>query len=230
MKDSLLVREGGVARIFGTLLMNVDASDIADETVKQVLHDPRRAGKEFGQFLRNGCRVVQEVRGYSPFMRVQLGVDPKSGDEMLDQITSLGMKLANDFAMLLAPKWFAVEPQPSEADLVRATLADIGFVRAATYVEVCERIHQLGGSLCPSETGLRVRIAYQNQPMNETLYIMSSSNLHHSSSVCLHVIFYVSRDLHGRWVGVKTFGDTEKLLPKHEIVFVRGNSQQAATT
>jgi hypothetical protein len=59
--------------------------------------------------------------------------------------------------------------------------------------------------------------------MNETLYIMSSSNLHYNS-ISMHMIFFVSRDLHGRWVGVKPFTGTEKLLPTHEIVFVRGNS------
>ncbi len=60
-----------------------------------------------------------------------------------------------------------------EVDLVKVTPIDLGLELPAKYPEVCAVARQRGLEICPQETGMALRLEYDNQPSGESLIVVS---------------------------------------------------------
>ena len=80
--------------------------------------------------------------------------------------------LINHLALnIMMSEWFVVNPEKRDVKLVRKTVADMGFIEDCTsWMEVKNWIIK-NGALCDFELALRLRLAYTNQPLNESLLI-----------------------------------------------------------
>jgi hypothetical protein len=59
----------------------------------------------------------------------------------------------------------------TEVDLVKLSVADLGFKGVARYSEICESALEVGFLLCPAEVGPALRLTYNDQPRGEWLVI-----------------------------------------------------------
>lgn len=65
----------------------------------------------------------------------------------------------------------ATEETEVDVDLVRVTVAELGFKKDARRHQIYERAKELGLELCPAEVGPQLRLQYQDQPNREQILI-----------------------------------------------------------
>ena len=61
--------------------------------------------------------------------------------------------------------------EATEVDLVKVTVAELGFTKGARRDQIYERAKELGLVLCPSEVGPQLRLQYQDQPSGDWVFI-----------------------------------------------------------
>lgn len=84
-------------------------------------------------------------------------------------------------------------------DLVIVTVADLGFTTYTTTRELYARATERGYELCPAEVGPALRLAYDDQPKGEWLYIAMEPLL--GSGRGPRVFAVERRDDGGQWLG-----------------------------
>ena len=82
-----------------------------------------------------------------------------------------GINISNYAKSMLKNREFVPGKNPEEATLIRLTVADLGFKSGVTTEQIYKRAQILGLELCPPDTGPNYRLKYQNQPLNEWLYV-----------------------------------------------------------
>src|SRR3989338_2583405 len=82
-----------------------------------------------------------------------------------------GINISDYAKSMLKNREFVPGKNPEEATLIRLTVADLGFKSSATTDQIYERTQILGLELCPADTGPNYRLKYQNQPLNELIYM-----------------------------------------------------------
>lgn len=122
-----------------------------------------------------------------------------------------------DFAQQLIDKpEFTTAPDAQPIDLIRLTVADLGFTTACTTTALFKRATELGLELCPAEVGPQYRLHYLDQPDNEYLSIGMQPILGSSRGPR---VFRVYRDL-GRLRLSTDFADPDyEWHPEYEFVF-----------
>lgn len=66
---------------------------------------------------------------------------------------------------------FTCAKKQEEVDLVVVSVGELGFKDVALYKDICARAAEFGLDLCPAEVGPALRLAYDDQPLGEWLYI-----------------------------------------------------------
>jgi len=125
---------------------------------------------------------------------------------------STGLKTAKDFRKVLKKNgnriggWgddilgqsaFTVSDTEKDVDLVKVSVAELGFKDGATRKDIYDRALELGLQLCPAEVGPQLRLQYADQPKGEWLRIAMEPIT--GSGGDPHV-FYVAHDSDGRWL------------------------------
>ena len=65
-----------------------------------------------------------------------------------------------------------IADEETKIDLVKLTVGELGFKQQhVSCNQLYERAKELGLELCPAEVGLRLRIEYQDQPDQESVFI-----------------------------------------------------------
>lgn len=77
-------------------------------------------------------------------------------------------KGAND---ILGNPAFTVATEETEVNLVKVSVAGLGFNGGARISKIYSRAKQLGLKLCPAEVGPQLRLQYKNQPCGEWFLI-----------------------------------------------------------
>src|SRR3989338_7539783 len=86
---------------------------------------------------------------------------------------------------------------PSEINLVRMTVADLGFEFNATTEDIYARAKELGLDLCPAEVGPELRLQYPDQPLGEWSNVAMKPIMDADGFL---YIFYFEYDKDGRWL------------------------------
>ena len=63
----------------------------------------------------------------------------------------------------------------TEVELVKITVAELGFKDGATRKDIHERAFELGLKLCPNEVGPALRLQYTDQPMGKWILVAMES-------------------------------------------------------
>ncbi len=72
---------------------------------------------------------------------------------------------------LIRPPAFTLCPTETTANLVRVTVAELGFPKGTIHKEIYARAKEIGFSFCPPEVGPTLRLAYIDQPKHGWLLI-----------------------------------------------------------
>jgi hypothetical protein len=98
--------------------------------------------------------------------------------------------------ILRSPDFNASETE-TEVNLVSSSAYDLGFKKGAPFQEICARAKQLGLELCPQAVGPRLRLSYQDQPINEWLVVAMTPVALTATDV---VMFSIGHDTSGLWL------------------------------
>lgn len=102
--------------------------------------------------------------------RENVEVGGKDAKQLTRELEAAGINISNYTKdMLKSPDFVARKRE--EITLIRLTVADLGFSRNATTDQIYARAVELGLELCPPDTGPNYRLKYQDQPMNEWIYV-----------------------------------------------------------
>ncbi len=139
-------------------------------------------------------RLPVESRDFPTWRTVKLGKHT-SVDLFMKALKKAGMKI-NDWGMDIL-KRTVLATELVEIELVRVSVADLGFTGATRRDEIYRRAQEFGLELCPAEVGPALREQYLDQPLGEWLLIGMDPIV--DSDGCLSV-FFVGRSDGDRWL------------------------------
>ncbi len=127
---------------------------------------------------------------------IKLGIH-KTADEYRKAIKADGMKIGSWANDILGKPAFTVSSDEIEVELVRMTVAELGFKNGATRKDIYNKALELGLKLCPNEVGPALRLQYAGQPMNEWFLIAMEPIADSGGSL---YVFGVGRSSDGSWL------------------------------
>jgi len=102
---------------------------------------------------------------------IKLGAGFKNADDFRKAIKDCGMRISDWANDIIGKPEFTVNAGETEVDLVKVTVAELGFKDGARRDQIYERAKEFGLELCPSEVGPQLRLQYKDQPLNEWILI-----------------------------------------------------------
>lgn len=158
--------------------------------------------------------TTQEI---SVWKTIKLGTGLKTADEFRKAIADNDLRLGDWGSNILGKPEFTAATEPSEVNLVRMSVKDLGFKGNARFAEICARGKELGLELCPSEVGPQLRLQYLDQPKNEWLIIAMEAI---RDSQGLLDAFGVGHVDEGRWLNACYGHPDSTWNPDYQFVFV----------
>lgn len=122
-------------------------------------------------FLSGELVVSRPVKVWKTWRTIKLGTGLKTADDFRKAITEAGMKIGYWGNDILGKPAFTVSPEEVEVDLIKVSVAELGFKDGTMYKNICVRARELGLEHCPNEVGPQLRLQYKDQPKNERLRI-----------------------------------------------------------
>jgi len=122
-------------------------------------------------FLAGELVVKEAERKFSTWKTVKLGTGLKSADDFRRTLNAGGIKISDWANDILGKPAFSVAAEATEVDLIKVTVAELGFKKGARRDQIYERAKELGLQLCPPEVGPQLRLQYQDQPNNEWILV-----------------------------------------------------------
>ena len=148
--------------------------------------------------------------------RENVEIGGKSAEQLISEMEAAGINISDYAKSMLKNREFVPGKNPEEATLIRLTVADLGFKSSATTDQIYERAQTLGLELCPADTGPNYRLKYQNQPLNEWIY-MGMKQITGSGGGPR--VFGLGRDGDGLWLHDSWATPGSEWNPDDEFVF-----------
>ena len=135
--------------------------------------------------------------GFNVWKTINLGTGLKTADDFRKALKGRGFNIGNWANDILGKPAFTAATEATEIDLVKVTVAELGFKKGARHDQIYERAKELGLELCPSEVGPQLRLQYQDQPNGEWLLIGMEPVADSDGDLN---VFGVRRHDSGRWL------------------------------
>ena len=167
-----LIKETPYSEITATLEV-LQSLGVERRHLELIRRDSARASA-VAQTIVGGYVIVQpnSIPVFKPWRTLKLGTGLQTADNFRQDLKKSGNKIsdwAND--ILGKPEFTVTSTKEVEVGLVNISVAELGFPNGATRKEIYQKVKELGLELCPPEVGPQLRLQYQNQPMNEQLFI-----------------------------------------------------------
>ena len=115
--------------------------------------------------------------------------------------------------------WITVATDPHKTyDLVRYTVADLGFKQAAGLHDILSAASLRGLDPCPDSLGIPIRLQYGDQPEGEVLYLGMNEVMSHGNTESIYRM--VTARYH-TIMDTTYVGDGIKFEPYAEFIFLR---------
>lgn len=126
---------------------------------------------------------------------VNLGTH-KTVDELKTAVKAAGHNISDWANDILGKPAFTISKEAkSELELVKLSVAELGFKNGATRKDIYARAIELGLALCPNEVGPQLRLKYDGQPKGEWILVAMEPI---SDSDGDPNVFHVKRDDDGK--------------------------------
>jgi hypothetical protein len=208
----LRLARAGVLKDDIELLLGIPKPQIA-QSIGEVTNATRMyiGSLERGIFQRLP-ETVQDIRTTFPEGRVyreQIEIGGKTVAQLEAAMKEAGFRVddngllaSEDFKKsIYEPPTFTQLKSPEQIDLVRLTVADLGFPKGATTQEIFDKAIALGLELCPPEVGPYYRLQYTNQPMHEWIRVGMKPIIGRGGNPRVFVVYRVGDGawLSGNW-------------------------------
>ncbi len=114
----------------------------------------------------------------------------KTVEELKTAIKQAGCYISDWADDILGKKAFTLSSEKTEFELVKISVAELGFKNGATLKDIYAKALELGLDKCPAEVGPQLRLQYDDQPKGEWLLIAMEPI---SDSDGDPLVFYVMR-------------------------------------
>lgn len=142
-----------------------------DERFPALLSDGPILTQDIKSFISELLEGKSEKPVFSIWKTIKLGTGLKTADDFRSVLKRDGFRVGDWANDLLGRPAFKAESEEREVDLVRVSVAELGFPNDATRADIYKRALEFGLELCPAEVGPQLRLRYSNQPMGEWLLI-----------------------------------------------------------
>lgn len=153
---------GQTAQFIAAVIQNMP--DIPGDVMQSWIENP----KGLQRVLESVLRLPSEVRVWRT---IELGIGPKTVDDLRSALRDGNLRLSDWASDIFGKPAFAVATEETEVDLVKVTVAELGFKQGAKSDQIYKRAKELGLELCPAEVGPQLRLQYKDQPKGEWLLI-----------------------------------------------------------
>ena len=129
-------------------------------------------GMEGVKRFLSGESVIKEAESkFDVWKTINLGTGLKTAEDFRRALRDGEFRLSDWASDILGKTAFTSATEESEVDLVKITVAELGFRKGARRDQIYERAKQLGLELCPPEVGPQLRLQYKDQPKDEWVLI-----------------------------------------------------------
>lgn len=102
---------------------------------------------------------------------IKIGTGIEDGVSFCCELERKDFRIGDWARDMLGQKAFTVATAEEDVDLVRLSVADLGYKEGARYDAICARAIEMGLELCPAEVGPQLRLQYPDQPPDEWFLI-----------------------------------------------------------
>lgn len=137
---------------------------------------------------------------FKVWKRIRLGTGLTDGEDFRGALRDCGCSALSDSVnMILEGDAFrtAIATKETEIDLVKISVAELGFEQGATRDAIHKKALELGLELCPSEIGPQLRLQYVDQPMQQMVIIGMEPIVDSGGGVQM---FFLGRFAFGLWL------------------------------
>ena len=146
----------------------------------------------------SGETVIQVAEyKFKTWKIIKLGTGLKTAEEFRRVLRDGEFRLSDWASDILGKPAFKAADEETEVDLVKVTVAELGFKKGARRNQIYERARDLGLELCPPEVGPQLRLQYQDQPNGEWILVAMEPIVDSDGDPRL---FDVGRDASGLWL------------------------------
>jgi len=138
--------------------------DIPIDVMQGWIENPRGLRK----VLESALCPPSEVRVWRT---IKLGTGPKTADDLRHALRDGNLRLSDRTSDILGKPAFTVATEETEVDLIKVSVAELGFEQGARREKIYERAKNLDLELCPAEVGPQLRLQHKDQPNGEWLLI-----------------------------------------------------------
>jgi len=170
------------------------------------------------RFLSGETVIQVAEHKFKTWKTIKLGTGLKTAEEFRRVLRDGEFRLSDWASDILGKPAFKAADEETEVDLVKVTVAELGFKKGARRNQIYERAKELGLGLCPPEVGPQLRLQYQDQPNGEWILVAMEPIIDSGGGPRL---FRVGRDDSGLWLSSR-WGDPDDFwYPGHQWVFCR---------
>ncbi|MCX6718123.1 MAG: hypothetical protein NTY81_00765 [Candidatus Staskawiczbacteria bacterium] len=178
-------------------------------------YDPEGLNK----FLQRAVEgMFIEPREFPVWRTIKLGVGFKDANGFREAMKKAGMNISDWADDMLNKDAFVVSATEMEVDLVRTSVAELGFTEATRRDRIYERALGFGLELCGTEDGPQLRRQYKDQPKGEWLRICSEPILDSYGDL---LVFSVEHGGDGVYLGSDYANPGYLWSPGAQLVFRR---------
>ncbi|MBI2669950.1 MAG: hypothetical protein HYX20_02320 [Candidatus Yanofskybacteria bacterium] len=163
--------------------------------------------------------VFQKFLGLLPVLKVwgtiRLGLH-KTPKAYASALKRGGTTRIGDWAQQILHK-ISISQAEIEVDLCVMSVAELGFKKSTRYDDICARIVEVGGQLCPNEVGPALRDQYKDQPDGECLVVAMEPLTDSDGSLR---VFVVNRFDGEPWLGAFCGCPDSVFVSVYRFVFV----------
>ena len=123
------------------------------------------------RFLAGETMAKETEHEFDIWKTIKLGTGLKTAEEFRRVLRDGEFRLSDWASDILGKPAFKAADEETEVDLVKATVAELGFKKGARYDQIYERAKEPGLELCPPEVGPQLRLQYQDQPNGEWIVV-----------------------------------------------------------
>jgi len=141
--------------------------ELSGDVMQGWIQNPKAVQKA----LSNAFCPPEATSRFNAWKTIKLGTGLKTAEEFRRVLRDGEFRLSDWASDILGKPAFKAADEETEVDLVKVTVAELGFKKGARRNQIYERAKELGLGLCPPEVGPQLRLQYQDQPNGEWIVV-----------------------------------------------------------
>jgi len=141
--------------------------ELSGDVMQGWIQNPKAVQKA----LSNAFCPPEATSRFNVWKTIKLGTGLKTAEEFRRALRDGGFRISGWASDILGNPAFKVASEETEVDLIKVTVAELGFKEGVRRDQIYERAKEFGLELCPAEVGPQLRLRYKDQPNGEWILV-----------------------------------------------------------